>query len=126
MKATDDLIEGYRRFRKGAYADQRARFDSLSTEGQHPRTMVIACSDSRVDPTIVFDAGPGELFVVRNIANLVPPFEIGGGGSGDSAALDVPPDAVSVKGKTNEGVGAIGRGDAVGTQAAALLVRRPT
>jgi len=88
MHVVDSLIHGYRRFRKAAYAHQRARFDSLAADGQAPRNMVIACSDSRVDPTIVFDAGPGEMFVVRNIANLVPPFETGGGRHGVSAALE--------------------------------------
>lgn len=88
MSGFDDLIAGYRRFRTGAYSTQRARFDTLAHEGQAPRSMVIACSDSRVDPSMIFDAGPGEMFVVRNVANLVPPFEPGGGRHGVSAALE--------------------------------------
>jgi carbonic anhydrase len=81
------LLEGYRRFREHGWAAQRARWAELA-EGQRPRMMVIACSDSRVDPAQIFDVSPGEIFVVRNVANLVPPFEIGGGRHGVSAALE--------------------------------------
>ncbi len=88
MADFDALIDGYRRFRAGAYVEQRQRYDALATTGQSPRTMVIACSDSRVDPTRVFDSGPGELFVVRNVANLVPPYETDGGYHGASAAIE--------------------------------------
>src|SRR3546814_20583219 len=88
MNSIDDLVSGYRRFRKAAYSTQRARFDVLANQGQSPKVMVIACSDSRVDPTMIFASGPGEMFVVRNIANLVPPFETGGGRHGGSAALE--------------------------------------
>ncbi len=88
MSGFDDLLRGYRRFRAGAYSTQRARFDMLAHQGQAPRVMVIACSDSRVDPSMIFDSGPGEMFVVRNVANLVPPFETGGGRHGVSAALE--------------------------------------
>src|SRR6185312_17240829 len=82
-----DMIEGYHRFRAGECANHRSRWAELA-EGQNPRVMVIACSDSRVDPSIIFDASPGEMFVVRNVANLVPPFELGGGRHGVSAALE--------------------------------------
>lgn len=88
MTGFDDLLHGYRRFRTGPYASQRARFDKLAIQGQAPKVMVIACSDSRVDPTMIFDSGPGEMFIVRNVANLVPPFETGGGHHGVSAALE--------------------------------------
>lgn len=81
------LIDGYNRFKAGAWAAQRARWSKLA-DGQSPKVMVIACSDSRVDPTQIFDTSPGEMFVVRNIANLVPPFELGGGRHGVSAALE--------------------------------------
>jgi carbonic anhydrase len=82
-----DLITGYRRFRDGDWIRQRERWEQLAV-GQHPRLMVVACSDSRVDPSIVFDASPGEMFVVRNVANLVPPFELGGLRHGVSAAVE--------------------------------------
>jgi len=82
-----DLVAGYRRFRSTNWSRQRERWAELS-EGQSPRVMVIACSDSRVDPAQIFDTSPGEIFVVRNIANLVPPFELGGGRHGVSAALE--------------------------------------
>jgi carbonic anhydrase len=82
-----DLIGGYHRFRDTDWRRQRARWAELS-EGQDPKVMVIACSDSRVDPAQIFDTSPGEIFVVRNIANLVPPFELGGGRHGVSSALE--------------------------------------
>ena len=67
------LLEGYRSFRDGRLARERARYRSLAEHGQTPKVMVIACCDSRSAPEVVFDAGPGEIFVVRNVANLVPP-----------------------------------------------------
>ncbi|HEX8301794.1 carbonic anhydrase [Sphingomonas sp.] len=82
-----DLLDGYQRFRGTEYRRHRERWAELS-EGQRPKVMVIACSDSRVDPAQIFDTSPGEIFVVRNIANLVPPFEVGGGRHGVSAALE--------------------------------------
>lgn len=82
-----ELLGGYQRFRSSAYRRQRERWEELS-QGQHPEVMVIACSDSRVDPAQIFDTSPGEIFVVRNVANLVPPFEQGGGRHGVSAALE--------------------------------------
>src|ERR1700753_691145 len=82
-----DLLDGYQRFRTSEYRRHRDRWEELS-EGQNPRVMVIACSDSRVEPAQIFDTVPGEIFAVRNIANLVPPFELGGGRHGVSAALE--------------------------------------
>jgi carbonic anhydrase len=70
----DDLIEGYRRFRARTWLAERNRFDELSRLGQRPRALVIACSDSRTDPQMVFNAAAGELFVIRNVANLAPPY----------------------------------------------------
>jgi carbonic anhydrase len=87
MADFDALLAGYRRFRTEGWEGQRERWSQLA-DGQSPKIMVIACSDSRVDPSIIFDASPGEIFVVRNIANLVPPFEAGGGRHGVSAALE--------------------------------------
>ncbi len=82
------LVAGYRRFRSGGYQAQRARYDQLARDGQTPPVMVISCCDSRVDPATIFDTGPGQLFALRNVANLVPPFELGGGLHGASAAIE--------------------------------------
>ena len=87
MKLFDDLLDGYRRFRTGRWQDQRVRWTELAG-GQSPQVMVIACSDSRVDPAQIFDVDPGEIFVVRNVAALVPPFETTPGHHGVSAALE--------------------------------------
>lgn len=81
------LEDGYLRFRAGDWQDQRSRWSDLAT-GQSPATMVIGCADSRVDPATIFDCAPGQLFVIRNVANLVPPFERGGGRHGVSAAIE--------------------------------------
>jgi len=82
------LLEGYRRFRAGAYVEQRQRYDALSDKGQSPKLLVISCSDSRVDPTRVFDTEPGQMFVIRNVANLVPGFDPDGGNHSTSAAIE--------------------------------------
>ena len=87
MTEFTDLLSGYQRFRADDYEHERERWAQLR-EGQSPKVMVIACSDSRVDPTQIFDASPGEMFVVRNVANLVPPFEDTNGRHGVSAALE--------------------------------------
>lgn len=83
----DKLLEGYRAFRTSRYAQEADRFRSLA-EGQSPKVMVIGCADSRVDPATIFSAAPGELFVVRNVAALVPPWEEEGTYHGTSAALE--------------------------------------
>ncbi|HJW22386.1 MAG TPA: carbonic anhydrase [Candidatus Limnocylindrales bacterium] len=82
------LIESYRAFRSGAHAAARDRYRRLAEDGQRPRTMVVACSDSRSAPEAIFDAGPGELFVLRNVAALVPPYAPDGSLHGVSAALE--------------------------------------
>ena len=82
-----DLLAGYRRFRATRYERKREQWRKLA-EGQSPRAIIIACCDSRADPATIFDADPGEIFVVRNVANLVPPFESDGGRHGVSAALE--------------------------------------
>ncbi len=81
------MLAGYRRFRETGWVNQRDRWDELR-DGQAPGVLVIACSDSRVDPTQIFDTNPGEIFVVRNVAALVPPFETTPGRHGVSAALE--------------------------------------
>jgi carbonic anhydrase len=93
----DDLIEGYRRFRAGTWQSERSRFEELSRLGQHPRALVIACSDSRTDPQMVFNAAPGELFVVRNVANLVPPYGPDDQPHGISAAIEFAVQALRVR-----------------------------
>jgi|SRR5688572_19269037 carbonic anhydrase len=87
-KKVDRLIQGYRRFRADIWPAERTRYEALAKEGQRPETLVVACSDSRVDPQTVFGAGPGELFVVRNVAALVPPYRPDAGYHGTSAALE--------------------------------------
>jgi carbonic anhydrase len=82
------LIDGYRRFRAESWPERRATFEHLASGGQSPRTMVIACSDSRVDPTMIFNAEPGELFILRNVANLVPPYQPDLAFHATSAALE--------------------------------------
>lgn len=82
------LIEGYRRFRASEWPKERERFELTAEHGQRPHTLVIACSDSRVDPQMILGAHPGELFVVRNVANLVPPHERDEAHHGTSAAIE--------------------------------------
>ena len=84
----DRLMNGYRAFMDGRYTDERDRYRDLAKDGQKPQTMVIACCDSRAAPETIFDCGPGELFVVRNVANLVPPYEPDGRHHSTSAALE--------------------------------------
>jgi len=84
----EHLIEGYRRFRAQQWPDRSGTFERLAHVGQSPTTMVIACSDSRVDPTLIFSAEPGELFVLRNVANLVPPYAPDRAFHATSAALE--------------------------------------
>ena len=87
MKTYNDMIAGYTRFRDGDWQNQRERWAELA-EGQSPQVMVISCSDSRVDPAQIFDLAPGEIFVVRNVAALVPPHETSPGQHGVSAAVE--------------------------------------
>jgi len=86
--STDPLIAGYRRFRADHWPAARAEYEALAADGQTPHTLIVACSDSRADPALIFDAAPGQLFVVRNVANLVPPYEPDGQLHGVSAALE--------------------------------------
>jgi carbonic anhydrase len=83
-----ELLDGFRRFRAGRYVQERSRYDQLIERGQHPRTMLVACSDSRSGPEAVFDASPGELFVVRNVGGLVPVYAPDNRNHAASAALE--------------------------------------
>ena len=74
-KEVQSLIEGYRSFRQQYLENNKSRYDQLVHQGQRPKMLVIACSDSRVDPAVLTQAEPGDLFVIRNVANLVPPYE---------------------------------------------------
>ena len=87
MTHFSDLVDGYTRFRDGDWVTERERWEKLG-QGQSPKVMIISCSDSRVDPSQIFDCNPGEIFVVRNVAALVPPFETTPGRHGVSAALE--------------------------------------
>ena len=82
------LAKGYRSFIDGRFASERARYQELAGLGQKPSIMVMGCVDSRVSPEVIFDAAPGEILVARNVANLVPRYEPGGGQHGASAALE--------------------------------------
>jgi carbonic anhydrase len=92
-----DLLEGHNRFRRGYWRRHKARFSVLAREGQRPPAMVIACADSRVAPELIFDCAPGEIFVVRNVSNLVPPYEPDTGKHGTSAALEFAVTALGVR-----------------------------
>lgn len=109
------LLAGYRRFRNARWHPERERWEQLS-EGQEPRVMVIACSDSRVDPSQIFDVHPGEIFVVRNVAAMVPPFETTPGYHGVSAALEFAVQVLQVREIVIMGHGMCGGAKAALTQ----------
>src|ERR1700712_788084 len=91
------LIDGYAAFIHGPYAEAEGKYKKLAKDGQSPTTMIIACCDSRAAPETIFDAGPGELFVLRNIANLVPPFQPDAGQHGTSAGIEYAVNALGIK-----------------------------
>jgi len=91
-----ELINGYATFIRGPYAEAEGKYKKLAREGQSPKVMIIACCDSRAAPETIFDAGPGGLFVLRNIANLVPPFEPGAGQHGTSAGIEFAVNALGI------------------------------
>ena len=91
------LTDGYRAFKSGDFVEQKALYEKLGTHGQNPAIMLIGCADSRVDPTDIFNAYPGEMFVVRNVANIVPPCEDDEAYHGTSAALEYAVTVLKVK-----------------------------
>jgi carbonic anhydrase len=96
MDFPERLVAGYQTFLQRRLPTEQDRFRALAEQGQAPKTMVIGCCDSRVSPEVIFDAGPGELFVVRNVANLVPPYSPDGAYHGVSAALEFAVQALKV------------------------------
>ena len=84
----DYLLTGYRNFMEGRYASESDRYRKLASHGQEPHTLLIACCDSRAAPEIIFNSSPGELFVMRNVANMVPPYEPDGQYHATSAAVE--------------------------------------
>ncbi|SFT40504.1 carbonic anhydrase [Mesorhizobium sp. YR577] len=97
MHLPEKLLAGYRNFMSGRFQTETSRYRDLARDGQTPETLVIACCDSRSAPEIIFDAGPGELFVLRNVANLVPPYAPDGEYHSTSAALEFAVQALKVK-----------------------------
>jgi carbonic anhydrase len=83
-----ELLAGYQRFRMSGWPEKRREFELLAENGQSPRALVVACIDSRVDPAMIFDAAPGEMLTLRNVANLVPPYAPDAAYHGTSAALE--------------------------------------
>ncbi len=90
------LLDGYKSFMSDRYDPQQGRYRELADSGQSPTTMIIACCDSRAAPETIFSAGPGEMFVLRNVANLVPPFQPDGGQHGTSAAIEFAVNALEI------------------------------
>ena len=121
MNAPPGLLDGYRRFRSTRYLDEASRYAGLAG-GQSPKTMVIACADSRVDPATIFSVAPGELFIVRNVANLVPPcVDPSNGLHGTSAALEFAVESLYI-----EDIVVLGHGGCSGiTAALAVADNRP-
>ena len=93
----ETLLRGYASFLSGGFARQSARYRDLADAGQKPETLVVACCDSRAAPELVFDTAPGEIFVIRNVANLVPPYAPDGEFHSTSAALEFAVQALKVK-----------------------------
>ena len=114
------LVEGYQAFRSSRYPTEEERYRRLAELGQKPQIMIIGCCDSRVSPEVIFDAGPGEIFVVRNVANLVPPYSPDGELHGTSAALEFAVVALKVK-----HIVVMGHGRCGGIRAALAPEQRP-
>ncbi|MHA6689129.1 carbonic anhydrase [Devosia sp. A449] len=116
----DHLLKGHANFMAGRYAREKGRIRGLASEGQHPTTMIIACCDSRAAPEMIFDAGPGELFVLRNVANLVPTYQPDGGQHGTSAGIEY-----AVKALDIANIVIMGHGRCGGIRAALATDQRP-
>lgn len=97
MRDIQELVDGYHRFLGDRYPQEAELYRALAEEGQAPKTMIIACCDSRADPASIFSASPGQLFIVRNVANLVPPHEPHGDYHGTSAALEFAVEGLKVE-----------------------------
>ena len=105
-----ELIEGYGQYLQKGFTHHKETREHLAVYGQQPQVMVISCCDSRVTPEGIFSAGPGELFVLRNVANLVPPYEATDGQHGTSAAIEYAVRALKVaKAGKEEVVAAVAR-----------------
>lgn len=107
------LLDGHANFMSGRYAREKERIRDLAETGQKPTTLIIACCDSRAAPEMIFDAGPGELFVLRNVANLVPTYQPDGGQHGTSAAIEF-----AIKGLSISNIVVMGHGRCGGIKAA--------
>lgn len=107
-----ELLSGYKEFKEDHLPEARARYEVLAELGQKPKTMIVSCCDSRAAPETIFNSAPGELFVVRNVANLVPPYEADDGFHGTSAALEFAVQALKV-----ENIVIMGHGRCGGVQA---------
>ncbi|MFD2647728.1 carbonic anhydrase [Devosia albogilva] len=116
----EHLLKGHANFMDGRYAREKDRIRDLASAGQHPPTMIIACCDSRAAPEMIFDAGPGEMFVLRNVANLVPPYQPDGGQHGTSAAIEF-----AVKALEIENIVIMGHGRCGGIRAALSHTHTP-
>jgi len=91
------LLKGYLEYKKGKFADERERYQQLAEDGQSPETLIIACCDSRAAPETIFNSFPGEIFVIRNVANLVPPYSPGVDYHSTSAAIEFAVQSLKVK-----------------------------
>ena len=116
----EHLLNGYRNFMSSRYPGERDHYRSLAREGQAPETMLIACCDSRSAPEVIFNSAPGELFVMRNVANLVPPYEPDGEFHSTSAALEFAVQSLKVK-----NIVVMGHGRCGGIKAALSPVSEP-
>ena len=83
-----ELVSRLSRFRDHYFPQFERQYRELVAKGQHPTTLFIGCSDSRVVPHLLMDCGPGELFIVRNVGNLVPPYDASFGYHGTAAAIE--------------------------------------